>query len=101
MCALDRVDVTFVSEGMDLIIRKNKTDQTSEGRQDGSIWPARPCQCLHGGLGHASLTTIGHYLAEAAVEIIDLVSTRVYNRPTQLDDRRIQTYVTSCRGLST
>lgn len=33
LCALDRADVTFVPEGMDLIIRKDKTDQTGQGRE--------------------------------------------------------------------
>jgi hypothetical protein len=37
---------------------------------------------IQGGLGHASLAMTGHYLMAAAVEIIDLVSSYVYNRPT-------------------
>src|SRR5262245_52913591 len=33
LCALDRSDITFVPEGMDLIIRKDKTDQAAQGRE--------------------------------------------------------------------
>jgi integrase len=33
LCALDRADVTFVSEGLDLLIRKDKTDQAGQGRE--------------------------------------------------------------------
>lgn len=33
LCALDRADITFVPEGMDLVIRKDKTDQAGQGRE--------------------------------------------------------------------
>jgi integrase len=33
LCALDRADVTFVPEGMDIVIRKDKTDQAGHGRE--------------------------------------------------------------------
>jgi hypothetical protein len=33
LCALDRADITFMTEGMDLIIRKDKTNQTGQGRE--------------------------------------------------------------------
>lgn len=33
LCALDRADITFVPEGMDLVIRRDKTDQAGQGRE--------------------------------------------------------------------
>jgi integrase len=33
LCALDRADITFVPEGMDVVIRKDKTDQAGQGRE--------------------------------------------------------------------
>lgn len=36
LCALDYADVTFVSEGLDVIIRKDKTDQAGQGASSRS-----------------------------------------------------------------
>lgn len=33
LCALDRADISFVPEGMDVLIRKDKTDQAGQGRE--------------------------------------------------------------------
>jgi integrase len=33
LCALDHADITFVPEGMDLVIRKDKTDHVGQGRE--------------------------------------------------------------------
>jgi integrase len=33
LCALDRADITYVPEGLDVMIRKDKTDQSGQGRE--------------------------------------------------------------------
>ncbi len=33
LCALDRADIAFVPEGLDVLIRKDKTDQAGQGRE--------------------------------------------------------------------
>jgi integrase len=61
LCALDRADLTFVPEGMDLIIRKDKTDQAGHGRElsisYGKHRDTCPVRALRVWLDAAGITT--------------------------------------------
>jgi integrase len=60
LCALDRADLTFVPEGMDLIIRKDKTDQAGQGRElsisYGTHRDTCPVRALRGWLDVAGIS---------------------------------------------
>ena len=61
LCALDRADITFVPEGMDIVIRRDKTDQAGQGRELSIPYGKRrdtcPVRALRAWLDAAGITT--------------------------------------------